>query len=144
MYEYLKGKDVRFVKGIEDMESYPEPGMMATIIDVDESAMHYSDPKERVLKIRFSYEKYDAQNLEFESANYYDKNHRPCLTARQANYYTVEESIYFGCPSIWPFSDYFEILNGDEISDLVKLFDEREDKSVRYVTWLETELLKRL
>lgn len=144
MYEYLKGKEVRFIKGIEDMESYPEAGMKASIIDVDETDMGYSDPNMRVLKIRFSYKKYDDQNLEFESANYYDKNHQPCLTARQANYYNVEENIYFGDPQIWPLSDYFEILPGDEISDLVRMFDVREDKSVRYMTWLETELLKRL
>lgn len=124
LLETGKEVDVEFVKGVEDLECYPEPGMRATIM---EARLKHDD----VLELRVSYLKYDDFNIRFESSNYYDGDHQPVLTAREAGYYSLKESLY--------------VMADDDVSKIMTLLNHNElfeswfngPKEVSYVTWLE-------
>ncbi len=80
---------VVFSKSIEDAETYPEPGMRARVTGVLSV-----DADEDLLKIAVDYGEFDSFNRPFESANYYDKQGNPTLTAREAGYYKPNDTLY--------------------------------------------------
>lgn len=118
---------VEFVHGIEDLECYPEKGMRATIISIADDRDH------DVMKMRVSYEKFDEFNKAFESHNYFDRAGQPVLTAREANYYTVEETIYVMASD--DINKYMQILSESSTAlyDAYRL----EAPSISYTLWLE-------
>ena len=122
-----KEVDVEFVKGVEDLECYPEPGMRATITGVI--------PKhDDVLELRVSYLKYDDFNIRFESSNYYDGDHQPVLTAREAGYYSLKESLYVMADD--DVSKFMTFLNHNELFETWNA----SLKEVSYVAWLENRV----
>lgn len=88
----LVDKIVKFDKKIENWEEYAEEGMKAKVIKY--SIMEDKET-DGLFKIYFDFEPYDDHNRKYESANYYDKNHVACLTAREANFYTPQDWYYF-------------------------------------------------
>ena len=88
---------VTYTKGIEEQEGYGEPNMRATVTAV-ESVDSYG-----TIKVRVSYKDFEQYNRAFESSNYYDKQGRACLNARQAGFYKEEENIYGSPDTPWPF-----------------------------------------
>ena len=132
----LIGKVVTFTKNIEDMEAYPEAGMKARIarIDVDTSS---TDLHDHMYTITFDYSEFDQFNTQFESANYYNRDHVACLTAREANMYQVREKIYFGSPKLFPFDDFFKVVDTRQ-AILIERFKASGESN--YVAWLESQI----
>ena len=127
MLQSGKEVDVEFVKGVEDLECYPETGMRATITGVI--------PKhDDVLELRVSYLKYDDFNIKFESSNYYDSNQQPVLTAREAGYYSLKESIFVMADD--DVEKYMTLLTPNEMFDTWNA----SLKEVSYVAWLENRV----
>jgi hypothetical protein len=135
--QHLVGKTIQFTPKIEEMEAYPENGMRARIVSIDEENTHRYDVEDHLYKIKFDYSEFDDFNNELEKSNYYDRNGNACLTARQANMYEPQEVIYFGSPKLWPFEDYFTIL-GPRSNELLKRFN--ESGSTNYIEWLESQI----
>jgi hypothetical protein len=136
---HLIGKEIQFTSKIEDMEAYPEGGMRAQIKDIKTQDLHRTDLHDHIYIIEFDYSKYDEYNKQFESANYYAGiNTRVAdKTAREVGQYQVQEKIYFGSPVLWPFEEYFTILN--EKSQ--RLFAEfKATGETNYVEWLESKV----
>jgi hypothetical protein len=134
---HLIGKTIQFTSKIEDMEAYPENGMRGRVVSIDEQDTHRSDLHDHLYKIAFDYSEFDEFNKSLESSNYYDKNGIACFTARQANMYEPQEIIYFGSPELWPFEDYFTVLN-EKQNNLLARF--KESGSTNYVEWLENQI----
>lgn len=128
----MKGKDVEFLPKIEDYEWYAEGGMRATIVGF---VVQDDDPTDTVIKVQVSFAKFDDYNRRFESANYYDKNGNPCLNAREANMYHVEDWCYMG-------NDAANLMKplDEGTANLVALFaiDKEKQPHITYVQWLET------
>jgi len=98
---------VEFLPGVADLECYAETGMRAVIVscrDVDND----------VFRMGFDFRPFDAHNAALESANYYDKNGIPSLTARESGFYnptTPEEHIYFDADR--GTLEYFKLIEND-------------------------------
>jgi hypothetical protein len=135
--QHLVGKTIQFTSKIEEMEAYPEKGMRARIVSVDEKDTHMKDLHDHMYIITFDYSEFDEFNEQFESANYYDKNSVACLTAREAKMYDVKERIYFGSPELWPLEDYFTTLDARQ-NELLKRF--KKSRAESYVEWLESQI----
>lgn len=135
--KHLIGKIIQFTSKIEDMEAYPEAGMRARIVSIDEKDTHMKDLHDHMYIITFDYSEFDEFNEQFESANYYDKHGVACLTAREAKMYDVKEKIYFGSPALWPFEDYFNLLNTKQETLLSRF---KESGAANYVEWLESQI----
>lgn len=132
----LIGKVVTFTKKIEDQEAYPEAGMKARIIGVKKETTS-KDINDHVYTITVDYSEFDEFNAGLESANYYNNDHIPCLTARQANMYTVQEKLYFCSPQLEPFEDFFTIAD-DRQSRILEKF--KASGETNYVAWLESQI----
>lgn len=78
---------VEFTKGIEECEDYAEPGMRAY-------AISYQLQEHDVCRVGFDFAPFDAHNKAFEQANYYDRDGKPCLTAREAGKYKPQDESY--------------------------------------------------
>jgi hypothetical protein len=99
----LIGRQIVFKDAIHDHEVYTEPHMKATVVSV-------AKQDEDLFKITVNYSLFEEHNKTFESSNYYDKNGTPRLTAREAGFYNVCETIYFDSPDADPWEKYFEVL----------------------------------
>lgn len=121
---------VTFQGSVGDLESYAEAGMRARILSATNDGAD-------CVKLMFDFEEFDGHNRAFESANYYDKNKVPCLTAREAGYYKPQEKLYFAP------TDDIETYMVFEDSAALGLFDEFKAQGVSgtYVQWLESQLL---
>lgn len=135
--QHLIGKTIQFTSKIEDMEAYPEKGMRARIVSIDEQDTHMVDLHDHLYKITFDYSEFDEFNKSLESSNYYDRNGVACLTAREAGMYAPDELIYFGSPKLWPFEDYFTTLDVRQNALLVRF---KESGATNYVEWLESQI----
>ena len=78
---------IEFTKGIEDLEGYAEPGMRAHLVD-------YLPSRDDVVELRVNYQIFEDFNRGLEKANYYDKDGKPTLTARESGHYNVTETYY--------------------------------------------------
>jgi hypothetical protein len=87
------GSTVKFTKGANDLESYVEPGMRATITSVSWDGEGKNE-SEAVFKLRVDFSKFDEENKQFETHCYFDKNHNPVLSAREAGQYEVQDTLY--------------------------------------------------
>lgn len=119
---------VEFVQGVEDLECYPEMGMRATLVSIVEDRGD-SD----VLLLRVNYETYDEFNKPFESHNYFDRAGQPVLTAREAGFYHVEETIYMMATD--KMDKYFRIL--DNGSNALYTAYRLAAPGISYTLWLE-------
>ena len=133
----LIGKLVTFTSKIEDLEGYPEGGMRARIVAVENKYTSRADLHEHIHNLTFDFSEFDEFNKRFESSNYFDKNHNPTLTAREAGFYKDKEELFFGSPKLWPFEDYFADMseNSRKLSEEFKASGETD-----YVAWLEEKL----
>jgi hypothetical protein len=122
---------VQMKKLIESCDSYPEENMRATI------AGEVIDTEDNFFRILFDYTAYDEYNKAFESSNYYDKNGKACLTARQSGYYQIKETLWFRGDSN-P-NDYFEVIPGSQ-SKWMKLFMKERLDEETYAHFLERKL----
>lgn len=134
LVEALKGGKqpvVTFVGRIEDKESYAEPGMRARIIG--QAVAQDSD----VVSLRFDFEEFAQHNMPFESNRYYDKQHNPCLTAREAGFYKPQEGLYFDLDEV-----VAELMTIEEDA-AIALFEayKAEGTSCSYISWLERKVL---
>lgn len=134
----LIGKTVEFKSLIEDQEAYPETGMRAKIVNINATDTRSEDPRDHLYKIMFDYSSFDEYNARFESSNYYDKQGKACLTAREAGWYEPIEEIYFASPETHPFENYFTVLD-DNQRGLIEEFKASGEKN--YVAWLEKKVL---
>lgn len=128
------GRDIQFKKDIEICETYAESDMKATIIGIS------LDTSIDVVKVHVNYSKFDDHNRLHESSNYYDyenyeKNKNPCLTARQAGYYKVDEELYFDLGQ--KVEEMFKILSTNFIYEEY-LTSKKNEQS--YVQWLEEKV----
>jgi hypothetical protein len=135
--QHLVGKTIQFTKKIEDMEAYPENGMRARIVSIDESDTHSPSLHDHMYRITFDYSEFDDYNKALESSNYYDRMGVPCLTAREAGMYAPDELIYFGSPKLWPFEDCFTTLDARQNALLARF---KESDATNYVEWLEGQI----
>lgn len=139
--QQLVGKTVQFTSSIEDMEAYPENGMRARIVSITTRYTNVADINDHLYIIKFDYSEFDEFNKRFESSNYYDKNGNAILTARQANMYTVTEEIYFGSPKLYPFEQYFKVIDQAR-NTLIDQF--KVSGATDYVQWLEDQLTQKV
>jgi hypothetical protein len=123
---------VTFKKGMEEYECYPEKGMRARIIQA-------LDEKDNTIKFTFDFSEFDEFNKQFESATYYGKDGSDKLiTAREANYYTVKDDIFFT-----PSDKIGKDMVIEETENL-SLYDQfkAEKSQVSYVKWLENKAIQ--
>lgn len=119
---------VIFLKSVEDLEGYLEPGMRGRIVAV-------RDEDDDLLSFTVDLAEFETFNAAFESSNYYDKDGNPRLTAREAGYYKPIEEIWSGRSDEVPMSL--------EDSGRLNLFTAYQDAKVglSYVQWLEDLVL---
>lgn len=131
-FDHLIGRVVQFNQGILDAEDYAEPGMRARIVAIT--------PKNGCYKFRFDFAAFDAYNRHLETANFYDKDGDPCLTARESGHYEDMSDYYLNAPETWP--DWFCVIE-DEAGPqqlLADYFRSRKNGQT-YTMWLEQQLL---
>lgn len=130
---------VEFGKDAGDMEAYPETGMRARFLGVSWDG-HGDDETEAVFKVQLSFEGFEDHNRPFEQANYYDNNHVPRLTAREAGQYKMVDFFYVS-PDVMtedPTFDYFHLTDSSGL--LMSEFSNSGEAN--YVKWLEQQVLK--
>ena len=128
-YKTLLGKVVRFLPGIEDLETGFEPGMMGVICQVD-----LEDEDVVLLTVDFS--KFEAHNKGFMTPNYYDDAHSPKLKWCETKYYpeNKREDIYLtlgdppkGSPNyfhvVGSAEDKVVLISQEKLQELVELMD---------------------
>ena len=135
--QHLIGKTVKFTSEIEEMSLNADPNQRARILSITGEDLDSEDKREHVYIVTFDYSEFEEYNKKFASANFYDKNGNPTLTAREAGLYARHEKAYFGSPDIWPFEDYFTLLD-DRTSALIEKFKQSDETD--YVTWLENQV----
>jgi hypothetical protein len=135
--KHLIGKTIQFTSKIEEIEAYAEKGMRARVVSINEKYTHRPDIHDHVYEIKFDYSEFDEFNKNLESSNYYDRNNVACLTAREVGVYEPVEVICFGSPQLYPFEDYFTILN-EKQNNLLARF--KESGATNYVEWLESQI----
>ena len=140
-YRYIDSV-ITFKKGCEDLESYCEAGMKAKIIGITIVRAEKNE-SDLVYKVKLDYSQFDDYNKSFETSNYYDKSGVSCMTAREAGFYNVQDTLYLGSDNIWPWNTYFEV-GHDSVSN--RMFDRysrrTSDTELSYLKWLETQLSK--
>lgn len=119
-------------KKIDDHETYAEPGMRGRLVGAQ------MESHDDVIKLFVDYSEFDEFNKGFESANYFNREQVPCLTAREAGYYNPQDHIYVDTNR--SIEGVMEVVEGEALS----LFAEynASSKAVSYTQWLETEVLK--
>lgn len=119
---------VTLLRGVEDQETYLEEGMRGRLVSV-------LDMHDDLLRFSIDLTEFEAFNAAFESINYYDKQGKPTLTARQAGYYKPIDEVW-GSLSC----EVFVSIEGDARVTLYERFlSEHSTKS--YVHWLEDQVL---
>ena len=123
--------EVEFKPGVEDLEGYPEGGMRAEVLRV------VPDGNE-VFRVSVSYEQFEAFNHTLETANFYDNEGRPRLTASQAGYYRQLEDLYVMADDLC--STFFTPLDKARLALLDEFSESGSEES--YVQWLEGQLVR--
>lgn len=120
---------IEFGKEASEFEVFAEVGMRAHLKSVE-----YRAADEVVLEVDYS--AFEEHNKSFEVVDYYDKNHQPILTAREAGAYTGEDSFYVAANQ--KTDEIFTVLSDDQ-SALIKEF--AASSASNYVQWLEEQLI---
>jgi hypothetical protein len=136
LMQHLVGKEIQFTNKIEEMEAYSEGGMRARIVSITEEDTDSANKHDHIFIITFDYSEYDEYNKRFETANYYGPGRDAVAdkTAREVGQYHLQEKIYFGSPKLWPFEEYFVLLNEKSVALYNKF---KASGSSNYVEWLE-------
>lgn len=80
----FENEQIVFLQGIEEFDAYPEAGMKATVVAVEEL------PEEGLFEIFLDYSKYEEHNSRLETHRFVrDKR---MVTARELGEYEVRES----------------------------------------------------
>lgn len=116
---------VEFGPQIEDLECYPEPGMRAHIV----TAERIDDD---VFTVLVSYADFEDLNRGLETANYWDANGSPTLTAREAGKYRQEERL-----PLPGFGDLAPFLTVADDALMRRLAAYRASGAKSYFAWLE-------
>lgn len=135
MFEQFIDLHVEFLEAIEEMEAYPEKGMRAVIKKV----YPYQHDPEDVIIVEFSFKEYDDYNKNLESHNYYDKNRKPTLTARESGFYNPVDTVYLDKQDFLNMK-YFKTLLSER-SNLVMEYIESGTKE-SYTNWIENMVIK--
>ena len=145
-YEILKAavaRDARieFLDNCVDFEDYCEPKMRARLVALAVDDM-LDEPHNWVWRLVVDYSEFDEYNKTLESANYYDKNNVPRLTAREARLYKAVDTLY---------------VTPDVLGDRIKVLDQEAENSYHtasslyarskndketYVAWLERKVVE--
>ena len=125
---------IEFKKGIEDLETYAEPGMRARVT----GAVFESDQS---VKLWIDYSEFDTFNQALEQANYYDKKGNPTLTARQAGFYTPLSTYHFeqqdNADSYFCVVEDASLKLYERYKQFAKVPREDGGRAWSYVQWLE-------
>lgn len=87
---------VRFLKGAEGLECYPEEGMYAQVLRSEIGGYENEGTENEMpfYKVKFNFVPFNTHNATKESSNYFDKSGNPVLTAREAGFYEEIQTIY--------------------------------------------------
>lgn len=120
---------IEFKECAEDLEAYVEPKMRAHVISVKVGP-------DDIAVLKVDYSAYDEFNKAFETANYFDKNGNPTLTARESGDYNLQEDLYVSA------SEELDPILTALPSVSAHLLDEyRASGQSSYVRWLEEQLV---
>jgi hypothetical protein len=116
---------VQFTGEVEELEAYAQEGMMArltkfTVID------ERPNPRDCVYRIDVDYSEFNAHNLGLEDSNYYNREGKACLTAREAGYYKAQDFLFVGPDGILCFA---AVTTNEEETLLRQAFYARDDKN---------------
>lgn len=121
---------VTFKAPVLDKEGYLETGMRGRLVAV-------SHEHDDMFKLHVDLSEFDDFNRQFESANYYDKDGVPRLTAREAGFHKApKDELYVG--------------NGEEVDfceveepNRLVLYEtyRKASANTTYVQWLEDRVL---
>jgi hypothetical protein len=119
-------------KRIEDLEDYPEPGMRMMVLGgtVD---------NQDIARVAVDFEPFDAHNRAFESANYYDSDRVPRLTAREKGSYKPKTNLHFMATD--ELQGWLTVLENETTALAVEYLAQPEPRP-SYVAWLEQQLLQ--
>jgi len=85
----IEAKKVVFLGPIFE-DDFPEKGMKAWLTDIVKCE------DEECFKLHFDFTEFEEENEKYFKADYYDKNHVACLTAKEVDMYNPKYSVYFG------------------------------------------------
>lgn len=132
---------VRFKPEIENMETCLEVGMLAQLTGV-------KDTGDGCVELVFNQKAFTGHNRQFERSDYFDKNGRPVLTAREAGQYSDIEQVWsdLRTDGTLPYlQDLLDIVSQDEVAQLTgseaiyaKYLELRTDEAQPYQAWLES------
>ena len=121
---------VTFKAPILDKEGYLETGMRGRLVAV-------SNEHDDMFKLHVDLSEFDDFNRQFESANYYDKDGVPRLTAREAGFYKVpKDELYVGNDED---VDFCEVEEPGRLG-LYETY-RKVSANTTYVQWLEDRVL---
>lgn len=133
-FDHLIGRAVEFGSKIEECESYLEPGMWGRILSITYTG-------DECYRFKIKIDEFDPHNIPLETTNYYDKDGKPTLSARQAGHYQAEDDYYLPNPEDW--DEYFVILaEGEDFSALLAEYIADPGTSRSYTHWLERKVLE--
>ena len=92
---------VQFLKPIFE-EDFPDKGMKAWLTDIE------WDRSSECYKLYFDFTDFEAENLKYFKADYYDKDRKPTLTAIELGIYHPKYSVYWSISHSEPDDEVFE------------------------------------
>jgi hypothetical protein len=101
----LIGRDIEFLPGVEDFNSYVECGMRATIVDIQPY------PEDGLFEITLDYRKFEVWNFQFESMRFTHRSR--VLSFRDAFGYCEEET--------YCVSDHFDLFKPLDALETIKI-----------------------
>lgn len=129
----LEGKFIQFGPRSEELEDYCEDKIRAKVLSVKKDGND-------VFKMKVDYGIFSDYNMNHETHNYYNRNHEPILSARQAGFYKDIDEIYLPLPEEVDWSRYFQLID-QKTNNIISayLMTAKEDQS--YIDWLEEQFL---
>lgn len=133
LYERLRSGatfTVECTKGIDDLELWLEAGMRVALKG---PASNNGD----LIKLTVDASDHDTYNDTLATANYFDKNQRPVLTAKQAGYYPANhvDTVY-----VEPTIKVGELFREIPEASAGFALEFRKSGEANYVQWLEDQL----
>lgn len=119
---------VTFSQDVNEIADYLEAGMRGRVIGLGRKDGD-------VLEIKIDLTEFDAANQLYETANYYDENQIPRLTAREAGHYKPQLSLYLMLDQPGPW-----VVESAPRLSLHARFAQ-EGAGVNYLQWLEDQVL---
>jgi hypothetical protein len=130
----LIGKVIEFTAGVADLEVYAEEGMKARVKGFRLIC------EGEVVEMVVDYSEFEKHNEGFESANYYDDNGNPILTAREAGFYEPRDTIFLdGTQKQCYWNDLF-ILAEDDKPEMFWTITRHHNNDLMSVVGVTTDL----